>query len=185
MRRKINMAERKLIGVVGVDSGQLMIMDPCYVESQWVNDVDSNATGLKFWGEGQEEAAVAFKEKGIAVDESGGTYFIAEEVMKAPEAIEIIQSVKRETGKMIVYSIWSDSSYHKICDLTNSEQQAGGLNYRMGHPGLGVAFTSGLGDGCYNVYATYKDIPQWGNRITKVEIELIDTDSSGEEEGDE
>lgn len=44
----------------------------------------------------------------------------------------------------------------------------------MGHPGLGVAFNSGLGDGVYNVYATYKDVEGWGKRIVKVEIELLD-----------
>ncbi|WP_289139179.1 hypothetical protein [uncultured Brevibacillus sp.] len=39
---------------------------------------------------------------------------------------------------------------------------------------MGVAFNSGLGDGVYNVYATYKDVEGWGKRIVKVEIELLD-----------
>ena len=39
---------------------------------------------------------------------------------------------------------------------------------------LGVVFSSGFGDGCYDVYAYTKDIEGWGNRVCKVEIVLID-----------
>ena len=39
---------------------------------------------------------------------------------------------------------------------------------------LGVVFSSGFGDGCYDVYAYTKDIKGWGNRVCKVEIVLID-----------
>ena len=28
----------KLIGHVGVDSGQLLLCDPCYIDSQWVKE---------------------------------------------------------------------------------------------------------------------------------------------------
>ena len=38
----------------------------------------------------------------------------------------------------------------------------------------GVVFSSGFGDGCYDVYAYTKDIEGWGNRVCKVEIVLID-----------
>jgi len=33
------------MGVVGVDSGQLMIMDPCYVDSEWKKDDGSGEYG--------------------------------------------------------------------------------------------------------------------------------------------
>jgi len=29
---------RKQIGVVGVDSGQIMVTDPCYLESEWIRE---------------------------------------------------------------------------------------------------------------------------------------------------
>jgi hypothetical protein len=35
MSRKLR---KELIGHVGVDSGQLMIVDPCYVDSHWVKE---------------------------------------------------------------------------------------------------------------------------------------------------
>lgn len=31
-----------LIGQVGVDSGQLMICDPCYIDSQWIPEEESS-----------------------------------------------------------------------------------------------------------------------------------------------
>lgn len=94
--------KRELIGRVGVDSGQLMIIDPCNIENQDVGE--------------------------------------------------------------------------QIMGITNNENQAGQLKYNMGHDGLGVVFSSGLGDGKYDVYATYHDLEDWGERITKVEIVLIDED---------
>jgi hypothetical protein len=40
-------------------------------------------------------------------------------------------------------------------------------------PGVAVAFSSGLGDGTYPVYAKMKVIPGFGLRVTEVRIMLI------------
>jgi len=95
---------RKKIGECGVDSGQIMIIDPCYINDEWV--------------------------KGD----------------------------------------WSDkgSTYGKCCDITTKKGQAGQLNYKGGHVGLGVVASSGYGDGVYPVYATYNK----EGRIMKLEIEF-------------
>jgi hypothetical protein len=37
-----------------------------------------------------------------------------------------------------------------------------------------VAFSSGLGDGVYPVYATIVDDELWGKRVAKVEIIMMD-----------
>lgn len=37
--------ERELIGHVGVDSGQLMVIDPCYVDSEWVHGDFTDTSG--------------------------------------------------------------------------------------------------------------------------------------------
>ncbi|GIO10197.1 hypothetical protein J31TS6_62250 [Brevibacillus reuszeri] len=39
--------ERKLLGQVGVDSGQLVIIDPCYIESEWQGK--ELVLGVDFW----------------------------------------------------------------------------------------------------------------------------------------
>ena len=57
------------------------------------------------------------------------------------------------------------------------EENNGQLHFEKGHPGVGVVFSSGLGDGVYDVFATIKDVKGWGERITKVEIILIEEES--------
>ena len=81
-----------LIGVVGVDSGQLLIADPCYIDSEW--------------------------KRGIDFDKGKDKEF----------------------------------SYGGCCKATVSEEGYGQLNYKRGHVGVGVAFSSGYGDGCYQVW---------------------------------
>ena len=99
------------IGSVGVDSGQLMISDPCYVK-----DFNNNEFNIK--------------------------------------------------SKELDYTY----SYHGACTQTCINENQGG---ELGNS-LGVVFSSGFGDGCYDVYAYTKDIEGWGNRVCKVEIVLID-----------
>jgi len=108
------MKEEKIkLGVVGVDSGQLLITDPCYIDSEWEEEEFSNKKPKNF-------------------------------------------------------------SYNACCKKTLAEKINGQLNYKLGHAGVGVVFSSGLGDGVYDVIATVKDCGQFGKRISKVEIILID-----------
>lgn len=37
-----------------------------------------------------------------------------------------------------------------------------------------VAVTSGLGDGCYPVYAKYVDVPGWGKRVAELRVVFIE-----------
>ncbi len=86
------------LGICGVDSGQLLVCDPCYVE---------------------------------------GNHF----------------------------------SYDDCCEATADNAKKGGqLNFKAGHPGAGVVFRSGCGDGCYEVWAKIKTIEGWGDRIVEVRV---------------
>jgi hypothetical protein len=104
---------RVQLGVVGVDSGTLIVVDPSYIESEW-ESAD---------GEGKTNEAID-----VALSGFGGQ-----------------------------------------------------LNYRVGHPGLAVAFPSGFGDGMYEVWATIRDCGEWGDRVAKVEIILVDEDHKGDD----
>ena len=43
------MSKEILLGHIAVDLGQLMICDPCYIESQWVQEENSkDATGFSY-----------------------------------------------------------------------------------------------------------------------------------------
>jgi len=102
---------RKLVGHVGVDSGQVMICDPCYIDSEWKKE--------EFKGDNKPT---------------------------------------------------ENFSYPACCDLTIKSPRFGQLNYKMGHPGVGVVSSSGYGDGLYPVYA---EINEHG-RIKSLFIEFID-----------
>ena len=93
--------EFKKIGVVGVDSGQILITDPCYIESEWRK-----------------------KKKGESIFD------------------------KKNKGEY---------SYSGCCLATGGKKKSGQLNYKLGHKGVGVASSSGLGDGVYPVYAKIVD----------------------------
>ncbi len=47
------------------------------------------------------------------------------------------------------------------------------IPFKKGHEGAAVMFSSGVGDGSYEVVATYADVPGFGRRICKVEVLLV------------
>lgn len=93
--------ERILLGRVPVDSGQLLVVDPCYIQELPQDDYDRCCE---------------------ASNEHGG-----------PVALGTI-------------------------------------------PDLAVCFPSGFGDGEYEVWAEVKKFGNWGRRVTRVEILLVDED---------
>ena len=99
------------LGVAGVDSGQLMVCDPCYL-GDWVDNQSNDAV---------------------------------------PDG---------------------DFSYAGACKKT-IEAEGGQLNFKAGHAGAGVVFTSGFGDGCYEVLAKVTDYGDMGQRVEEVRIKLI------------
>jgi hypothetical protein len=103
----------KKIGIVGVDSGMLMVCDPCYVEGEW-------------------------------------------------ESEEFVP------GSKVKHSF----SYNACCVKTVDGRQFGQLNYKLGHAGVGVVFSSGVGDGVYPVYARVEDVKGWGKRVVEVRIDM-------------
>lgn len=46
-------------------------------------------------------------------------------------------------------------------------------HFPKGHPGLGVSFSTGLGDGIYDVYGKVKKLKNWGLRIVEIKIKFI------------
>jgi len=103
--------KKKLLGHVGVDSGQLIITDPCYINSEWWNEE-------------------------IRLDKTGDF-----KPSKHP------------------------FSYPAICIANQVEKHQ--INYKKGHPGLAVTFSSGYGDGFYPVYGYFNT----EGRCMKVEID--------------
>lgn len=58
-----------------------------------------------------------------------------------------------------------DFSYNSVSHAT-IEKLAGGV-------GDGVAFSTGLGDGAYDVYAEIIDHPDWGKRVKSITVQFL------------
>lgn len=180
--------ERKLIGRVGVDSGQLLIIDPCYIEDNWKKDSESDILGVKFWGLGKEKAIQYLKERGYKVEVTHDEHEYGFVHIQDQQQVEVLQQTLIEFLQIdydknrIVWNTINTGSYQEICKLTNNDNRSGQYNNI-----IGCAFQSGFGDGLYEVYATYKDCSLAidgeyleDNRISKVEIILIDDRSDNE-----
>ena len=140
------------LGEVGVDSGQLLITDPCYVDSQWVPNQDppNSYPRLKLTKTG-EKKFVKERVNGKHFPFAWGTY-------ADPAPCLGGLSVNEAVDKGLVETITPDLdqtgeySYGGCCSSTLSDKGAGQLNYKAGHAGAGVAFRSGYGDGVYPVH---------------------------------
>ncbi len=126
MNNRPTNTETRLIGLVGVDSGQLLLTDPCYL-SDFVSD---GYTGTP---------------------------------------------TEANSNGLFPYS------YSGACAATLGTRMAGGLAFRLGHEGAGVAFSTGWGDGLYPVYVTYSD----EGRIASVEVRFMDEHLDDEDDEDE
>lgn len=142
--------KKVLIGHVAVDSGQLMICDPCYIDGQWKHEEFTDVRVYKHNTTGQtlqymkdfphyEEVIPAF---GMNMNT----------LLKSGEWTQVEEAHQPEHG----------FSYNAACKAGLSKKGHGELHFDMGHSGAGVAFATTYGDGTYPVYALYdnKDVLQ-------------------------
>jgi len=151
MRRFRNV--RLQIGVIGIDSGQAMVCDPCYVDGQWKN---------KEFDVEREYKVVSGPNAGLVIDMSGRRFDLKMDEL----GMTMNEAVQRRVVEQMPHERTHEFSYDGACRETLSEEMAGQLNYAMGHAGVAVVFSTGYGDGEYPVYATYNN----DGRISKVEI---------------
>lgn len=144
------------MGMVAVDSGQLMITDPCYIDSEWQND--------------ELELLRLYKDKS-----SGDIYQFDKHFNHYGEAIDGYDKSVNELLKEgrfeeleIDYSNKITFSYAGACYSTLSDKGYGELPFKLGHAGAGIAVRTVLGDGMYPVYAEKYD-----NKIVRVYFNLI------------
>lgn len=133
-----------LLGMVSVDSGQLMITDPCYVGSQWGDEpfdlnriYDDKDTG-KAWKYGVDflNYADLILDIGQTPRQLIGSGRFVEREMEVPDKFRY--------------------SYNGACQATLSSGH-GELVHQEGHPGAGVVFNTAYGDGYYPVYGEKHD----------------------------
>lgn len=146
--------ELRLIGHVGVDSGQLLLCDPCYIDSEWKKEDFEDVRVYRHKTTGdilQYRVDFANYEEVIPGYE------------KTMNQLNATGEWEQETD---YHSVKHPFSYNACAKATLSDEGHGQLNYTMGHPGVGVAFRTAWGDGIYPVYAVYDD----DGSLLKVEV---------------
>lgn len=139
------MLTSKKIGSVAVDSGQIMVGDPCYLHGFKSDEFKDERIYLKFRDAGagtrlvddKLQYRVDFDNYNDVIDRYGKTM---NELLRVGD----FELVEREPS--------GDYSYNGACQATCSPSQAGQLG-----EGLAVVATSGFGDGFYPVHATFLD----------------------------
>ena len=148
------------LGAVGVDSGQLLITDPCYIDTEWVKeDFIPNYPVFALNEKGRERFPVLYT--GGPSDDwtwqcfrDGSNYgtpladlgAMSINTARNEGLLEVLPQPEEDPTEPTPYS------YNGCCAATLGDPGYGQLQYRMGHDGVGVAFASGYGDGHYPVY---------------------------------
>jgi hypothetical protein len=175
MEKEQSLDERVLLGHVGVDSGQLMVCDPCYLESEWQkekgDDVMDSISDLSQFKDKATGVVFSYPFNWTAPYPHGDGKMNFNEAYKNGLFTEHIPDHLIEQAKEFSYVGCCANTIHGF---------GGQLHYTKGHAGAGVVFSSGLGDGFYEVWATIGEVKGWGKRVKKVEIILVDEDEMNE-----
>jgi hypothetical protein len=146
--REGNIMETKILGYVGVDSGQVMIGDPCYLETWKANEYSGRREYL-----GRDLRKLVWPDDFTRFDEP-----------IEPYGKSMNELLKKRKFAKITKTPSGDYSYKGACEATILDERQGG---ELGN-GLAVACSSGWGDGSYPVVATYKE-----GRIASITVEFF------------
>jgi len=155
------------IGSVGVDSGQLMVCDPGYIDGDWKKDTQPQGhPALMLTAKGTKKFPT-LASKRWKFPFPWGTY--------ADKAPALGMSMNDAKAKGLVEEIPNpvidnELSYRGICSVTGDDKGHGAIRFALGHEGLAVAFRSGWGDGCYEVLGRKNS----DGRIVEVRIKMGD-----------
>jgi hypothetical protein len=145
---------RKLIGHIGVDSGQVLVTDPCYLDS-----FKNNEFKAKEWVDIQDSKGLLER-----VEKCSKRWF---------EIVDKINKGKLKIVKEEMEQLPRDYSYSGCAAATLSEEKAGELG-----DGMGVASSTGFGDGSYPVYVEYNR----EGRISRLIVDFVEEETDEDED---
>lgn len=174
----IKYTRKERLGVVGVDSGKLMVMDPCYMGI--AAEMTDNALHCYFWGRNREEVAEFLANSGFKVEDGCESASVVHNISPA-DKIRIDEIIHVHPEWFVITNFTEDDFSNRSFNATCSKNHGGCIPFPLGHDGLAVCFDSGIGDGIYEVWAHYATLGTFGERIAKVEILLIDDSFYNEE----
>jgi hypothetical protein len=135
----------EIIGHVGVDSGQLLLCDPCYIDSEWRQE---DFQDIRIYQHSKTKDILQYR-----VDFRNYEDVIPKYKKTMNELLATKEWVELETHRASTHPF----SYNACSQATLSNRGHGQLNFNMGHAGAGVAFRTAFGDGMYPVVAHYLD----------------------------
>lgn len=138
----------KLLGHAAVDSGMLMVTDPCYIDSEWQ---DQELQPLKAYIDSETGKTYHHFEDFVRFDEPLPGF--AESVSDAISNGRLVEE-ELEREKPFPYS-FRGAANASYADIEAGEKTE--LVFQHGGPGAGVVFRTGFGDGVYPVYGEMID----------------------------
>lgn len=163
--------DMKLLGHIGVDSGQIMICDPCYIDDQWKEEQFKDN---RYWLDTETGEKLQLFKDFPTVSAELPDYGMKTMMQMEEEG----RFVRKEYSDMPAEN---NFSYYAVCKATLDKTHQ--LNFEAGHPGVAVATRTYIGDGYYPVYGVLdKD-----GRVEGVYIDFLDTGwdlNEGDDEGD-
>lgn len=141
------------IGTVSVDSGQLLITDPCYIDSEWSKEEFED---IRLYKDLKTKEVFQFRKDFQKYTDVIHGYDKDVNALIEEGTLEEIKTV----GKL-------SYSYNGVAQATLGEQGYGNLKFKLGHEGAGFAFITLYGDGDYPVYGE-----KIGDRLVRVTVDL-------------
>lgn len=135
--------KKEIIGYVGVDSGQVMIVDPCYL-SRWKDNEFNYRTGIRNKKNGRE---ISYCEEVEGVGKINWATPLPEFDNK--DMNTLVEDTEN-WEKFDEYPDAGEFNYSGVCGITCSNEQAGEI--AIGGSSC-VASSTYAGDGSYPVYA--------------------------------
>lgn len=173
--------ERIKIGEVGVDSGQLMICDPCYIDITWKKETRTNTADHAHEIYRHTETGTLWQftydkppQEGVNMIPGNYSKIIPQFGKSANDLRESGEFEKTDMDPR-PHITPDEFSYRGVCKAMMND------NYASIQDGVAAVFSSGFGDGRYAVYAEIADYDGWGKRVKRVTIELI-TDEEDDDE---
>ena len=137
--------KKVLLGHVAVDSGQLLLCDPCYIDSEWEKEDFTDVRVYKHKTTGKTlQYLVDFPNYATEIPGYG---IDMNALLQTGDWEQVEEAHKTEHG----------FSYNACCKETLSKKASGELTFKMGHTGAGLAFSTTYGDGMFPVYGLYYD----------------------------
>ena len=152
-------ATRIQIGVVGVDSGQLLLTDPCYIDGQWIPNTEPD--GHTPYRDTRDGNVYRFPEDFRNYGDDIPNVGVPNDLIAADTWVQVTPEWVNDPGH--------EYSYRGCCRAT-CEGKSAQLLYPLGHAGAGVAVPTGYGDGVYPVYAETND----EGRVVRVTVDFGD-----------